>query len=305
MSASRAASAAWRVARFVFAAALVAFLVSRAGLGSLALADVRWGWLALGVGLVPFSIAVRAWSFGLVLNRDRVILGPVRLYRLTLVGAGLGLFLPTGAADLAKARWGLVAHGSAEEMVVSSVVDKLTSVLGVGLLGMAAAISASDALLAVVSAALVIAAAVPLFARWDWAWRTLVKLLAGGKVVDADRIATRARPRLGLVALMTAVSVLGWLVTYAIVLACVRAVGVDVGTMTVLGIAPLVTVSRLVPISAGGIGLGEVTMTALLARAGASETAAAQAALLQLGVLTLLPGAAGLVLLGAGTHATR
>jgi uncharacterized membrane protein YbhN (UPF0104 family) len=66
-----------------------------------------------------------------------------------------------------------------------------------------------------------------------------------------------------------------------------------------------VTVSRLVPISAGGIGLGEVTMTALLARAGAPETAAAQAALLQLGVLTLLPGAAGLVLLGAGTHATR
>src|SRR5450759_4583231 len=167
MSASRAASAAWRVARFVLAAALVAFLVSRAGFGALALADVRWGWLALGVGLVPFSIAVRAWSFGLVLNRDRVILGPVRLYRLTLVGAGLGLFLPTGAADLAKARWGLVTHGSAEAMVVSSVVDKLTSVLGVGVLGLGAAVAAADALLAAISIGLIAAAAVPLFARWD------------------------------------------------------------------------------------------------------------------------------------------
>ena len=74
------------------------------------------------------------WSFGLVLNSGRRILGPWELYRLTVVGVGLALFLPSGAADLAKARWGLVAHGSPEEMVVSSVVATLAQGIALGAL---------------------------------------------------------------------------------------------------------------------------------------------------------------------------
>ncbi len=303
MASSRWTTLAWRFMRFAVAGALLVWLASRAELGGLKLADLRWGWLALGVALVPLSLAVRSWSFGLVLNRERAILGPGRLYRLTLVGAGLALFLPTGAADLAKARWGLVAHGSAEEMVVSSVVDKLTSIVAVGLLGIAAAAAASDGTLAVLSGALAVAAAIPLFARWDSAWRALVRLLAGRREIDEERIASHARPPARLIAIVTAVSVLGWLVTYAIVFACVRAVGADVSVAAVLALAPLVTVSRLVPVSAGGLGLGEVTMASLLARAGAPEAVAAQAALVQLVALVLLPGAAGLVLLGIGARA--
>jgi uncharacterized membrane protein YbhN (UPF0104 family) len=302
MARSRAATIAWRAVRIAVALGLLGWLVSQAGLGDLSWSAVQWGWLLLAVVLVPFSLAIRAWSFGLVLNCERAILGPWALYRLTLVGAGLGLFLPTGAADLAKARWGLVAHGAAEEMVVSSVIDKLTSLVGAGLLGLIAAIVAGDPVLAVVSATLTVGGALPMFVRWDAAWHFLVRVLAAGRDVDVERVARHARPPVSLVAAMTGVSVLGWVVTYSIMFACARTVGADVGVSTVLALAPLVTVSRLVPISFGGLGLGEVTMTALLVRAGVPQSVAAQSALAQMAVLVLLPGAAGMVLLGLGTN---
>ncbi|MBU4555751.1 MAG: flippase-like domain-containing protein [Actinobacteria bacterium] len=300
---SRGTTLAWRLVRFLVAGVLLAWLVSWADVSGLATADLGLGWLALALCLVPLSIAVRAWNLGLVLNRERRVLSAWGLYRLTLVGAGLALFLPAGAADLAKARWGLVAHGSSEEMVVSAIVDKLTALLAVGLLGLIAALIAGDAVLAGVAGVVSLASLIPLFVRWDAAWRVLVKLLAGKREIDVDRVAHHARPPVILVAKLTGVSTIAWFVTYAVVYACVMAVDAPVSLATVMGIAPLVTISRLIPISAGGLGLGEVTMTALLVRAGVPETIAAQAAIMQLILLVLLPGVVGLIFLGMGTRA--
>ena len=71
----------------------------------------------------------------------------------------------------------------------------------------------------------------------------------------------------------------------------------------IFALAPFATLVRLVPVSAGGIGLGEITLAALLVRAGVPQQFAAQAALAQMVSLTFVPGAAGLVLLARGRRA--
>lgn len=297
---NRTLALAWRIARFVVAAALIGWLAWTAGLGTLDASALNWGWVALGLALVPFSMLLRALNFGLLLNREERLLGPWPLYRLTLIGAALGLVLPAGASDLVKARYGLVVHGHAEEMVVATVVDKLTSLTAVAALGAVAAWLTGDTPLALAALALTIGTALPLFLRWDAAWHLLVRVLAKGQDIDAEVVMMHARPPVWLLARVYAVSLAGWFVTYAIVCAGAFAVHAGVAVSTVFAIAPIATLTKLIPVSAGGLGLGELTMTALLARAGVAKDVAAQVALLQMLLLTLLPGAAGALIMAMG-----
>lgn len=291
-----------RWARVAVAILLVAFLAWRAGIGDLATVtkSLRPGWALAALALVPVSILIRAFNHSLLLNRDGRVIGLVDMTRLTLVGAGINLFIPMGAADLAKAHYGYRLHGHPERMIVSSVLDKITSLTAVGLLGLVGSIVAREPLMGVLAAAVGLASLVPFVAPGIMPWRWLIRVLAPRAEIAEDSLREAARAPLGRLLAVWAVSVAGWLVTYSIVYLCCLAVGADIGPAYVLALAPFATLARLVPISVGGIGLGEVTMVALLMRAGVPRDLAALAALLQLALAVLLPGAAGALLLAAG-----
>lgn len=300
---SSAARTAVRVVRVVAAVVLLGFLVWRSGLADIGThGRVDTAWLLAGLALIPFALALRAFNFGLLLNRDSRLLGFGDLMRLTLIGAGIGLVVPMGAADLMKARYGLAVHGSPERMVVSTVVDKLTSLTAVAAMGAVAAAVYGRWALAVTAAVILVASVVPVVVPSPRVWGWLTRVLARGssQIVDERVIIAQATPDAALLGRVYAVSVVGWVVSYLAVFAACRAAGADVAVGTVFALAPVATVARLVPVSVGGIGVGEVTLAALLASVGVAEQTAALAALLQLALLVLVPGAAGLVVLSLG-----
>ncbi|MDH4140212.1 MAG: flippase-like domain-containing protein, partial [Coriobacteriia bacterium] len=290
--------------RVAVAVGLVWLLASRAGLGDLAAQpwDLGWWAIAVGVAVVPLSVAVRAFNHTLLANMRVRVLEPWSAFRLALVGAGIALFLPTGAADAAKAHYGYRVYGHAEDMIVSSALDKLTSLTAVAAMGAMGGLVAREFVLAGVAAGVGVLTVVPFAAPRVVPWRLALRVLAPGSNPDDDVIASVSRPPGTRLALVYAVSAIGWLLTYAVVyLACV-AVGAQIAPSYILMLAPFTTLARMVPVSAGGIGLGEFTTAALLVRGGVEADLAARTALIAMVLLVLLPGAVGALLLAGGRH---
>ena len=291
------------LARIAVALGLVAFLLARSGvMRGDAFAGLVWWPVALGALVMPVSVGIRAYNLTLLTNVRTRILGPAEAMRLTLVGAGLSLVLPAGAADAAKAHYGYRTHGHAEEMIVSAALDKLTSLTALCLLAAAGGLVTGDAVTAGVATLACIATTVPFWAPRLVPWRLALRVLAPGHEADDAVIAAVSRPPVVRLALVYAVSIVGWFVTYAVLYLASRAVGAQVEAVHLFAIAPLTSLARMVPISAGGVGLGEVTYAGLLAAAGVPTDVASQAALVALALVVLAPGAVGLLLLAAGRY---
>lgn len=255
------------------------------------------GLLTSAIALVPLALAIRAYNHTLMLNRPLRVVGFSDAFALTIVGVALSMIVPLLASDILKARWGLKAYGSPESMVVSTALDKLTSLSAVALMGVAGAVAIDAWVVAVLAAVLAVCALVPFVVPDRMPWRRLVRFLAPGDAPDPDVIRRCARVPKGLLAWSLVVSLLGWVATYATTWLCLRAVGADVSVWTVAMLAPIATVMRLVPVSVGGIGVGEATLAAMLAAQGVSSTLAAKGVLISMLLLVIAPGAVGILLL--------
>jgi uncharacterized membrane protein YbhN (UPF0104 family) len=295
----RVALRALRVAVAVF---LVWFLWSRAGIEDLGeLVDsLDWRWVLAAAAVVPVALGIRALNLTLLTNRVRRVLGAWQSYRLTLIGVGANLFLPTGVSDLLKAHLGYRAYGSPEDIVLSTIFDKLTAITAVAAMGTVGAIIEREWVLV----ALTVGVAAVSLAPWVFSrvipWRWVLRLLAPGSDIDEETMRAAAKPPAPLLTKVVLVSVVGWVATYTVVYLSCQATGVPVSFAYVLAVAPLATIARTIPISAGGVGLGELTMAALFTRAGAPEELAVRAALLSMVLLVLVPGLIGVLLLTLG-----
>ncbi len=286
--------------RIAVALGLVGFLGWQAGIGNLAAGSIDWRLAALAAAIVPLSILVRAYNHALLLNQPTRILSLGQAYVLTLAGIGINLVVPTGAADLAKAHWGWRIHGNAEAMVVSSVLDKLTSLTALAAMGMLGALVAETPVLAAGAAVLLVLTLIPFVAPHLVPWKTALRFLAPGADVDPEAIASTARPPIALLLWVYAVSSAAWIVTYGVMWLCCLAVGAPVTPAEVLAFAPLSSLARLIPVSVAGIGVGEVTMAAMLGRVGVPSDEAALAVLLSMVLMVLAPGAVGAVIVARG-----
>lgn len=281
-------------ARAAVSAALLVLLVwrLRGETGSVSLESPSW--LLLAAALVPAAVGLRVASFMLLVNREERVIGFGHAIFLTLVGAGAGLFLPGGAGDLFKAALGARTAGSPEKIVASSIVDKLTSLAAVAFMGVTGSLIAGEdafALLAGVALGLSVA---PLVVPGVVPWRLVVRAL-GGRNANPDSLQRAVRTPWPVLAPVLAVSFAGWLVTYTVVFSCCRAAGAQVSASYVYSMAPLITLTSLIPISLAGLGLSQVTMSWLLIRAGVPQPVAISAAFFQLAV-NLAPGVVGIVL---------
>lgn len=297
-----AGSRLWRWIRTIVALALVGFLVSRAGLGDLASVreSIRPVYLLIALAIVPVSITVRAYNHSLLLNRGEQVISLQDMLQLTLVGVGINLFVPTGLADLAKAHYGYRVHGNPERMVISSVLDKVTSLTAVSLLGLVGSLIAGEPAMGLVSGAVFAGTLVPFLLPGLMPWRWVVRVLAPRADIAEERLAASATASWGLLLVVWAISLGAWILTFTSVYLCCLGVGAEVEISYIFALMPLSTLARLVPIAAGGIGLGEVTLAALLIRGGVAQELASQAALAQMLLLVLAPGTVGLLVLARG-----
>jgi hypothetical protein len=131
-----------RAIRIAVAVFLVWFLWSRAGIEDLGelVESLEWRWVVAAAAVVPVALGIRALNLSLLTNRARRVLGAWQSYRLTLIGVGANLFLPTGVSDLLKAHIGYRAYGSPEDIVLSTIFDKLTAITAVAAMGTVGAI---------------------------------------------------------------------------------------------------------------------------------------------------------------------
>ena len=289
-----------RVARIAVTIGLVGLLGWKAGVTELTSQPMDWRWAAVAFALTLPSVALRAYNHALLLNRPTKVLSFAQALRLTVVGVGIGLFVPSGAADFAKAYWGVRRHGSAEAMVVSVILDKLTSLSAVAAMGAVGGFWAARPVIGWAAVVLLILTLLPFAAPRIVPWGILLRFLAPGQDVDPRIVARVARPPLVLLLWVYVVSITGWLLTYAVLGACLRAFGADVPMADVLAFGPVSTIARLLPVSIAGIGLGEATLAALFMSVGVPAGVAARSVLLSMIALVLVPGAVGAVLLASG-----
>lgn len=260
-----------------------------------ALADADIGWLAIAVVLLPLATFVRVVSFMVLVNRQDRILTLRQAAYLTLIGAGVGLFLPVAVGDLVKARLASQAHGASEDMMTATILDKLTSLASVAAMGVVGAVMTRDLGLATVAVVIMVVSSLPFAFPRIVPWRLALRVVMPRQNIDEERLSAAIRTSAPLLTGVLAISTFGWTVSYVLIYALCRALHVHVSAEYVFATAPFMTLAGLLPISLGGIGVGQATLSALLARAGVPLGLAVRVSLLQLG-LFILPPLAGLLL---------
>lgn len=291
-------------------AALTAWLLLRLDLSGLHAALANAAWLPLGVALtvLPAALGVRAWRWKYLFADEARSVTFAGSMKLLLIGQGLNLFLPANSGDLAKSYFGYRWGGHKERVVAVSILDKCMALAGAALLGVPFALEQGEYLLALLSVPLLgpflCMLLFPTVARYSPLCRRCLEQLT---VLLRNRFDflhllehSRLTGRKIVVGLL--VSAGGWAITYVQLYLCLRSVTALLSLTHVLVAAPLLTLVRLNPLAANGIGSDEAAMMYFFAEV-QNPAAVVAAALLYRLITMVLPGLAGLLCLrGGGFH---
>lgn len=258
-------------------------------------------WLVLAMSIVPFNALIRAYSFFLIINKDDKKMSIKDTYALTLIGAALNLFLPASSGDIAKVYFGYRAHGLKEELLSTSIFDKLTSVIAVFALGTITACFLQLYKLSLFSLTITALSLVPLFLPRIVPWKLVNKLLdlVLKEKLNIEKLVSSSTLQNNLKLWVLAVSVFGWIVTYSGFFMICRMFDIDVSFIYVLAIAPIITIARLFPLTLSGLGSTEATVTYLFSSIGIAPTVAIVVSLFFQAMYVILPGIVGYFLIFA------
>ncbi|GAA2500872.1 lysylphosphatidylglycerol synthase transmembrane domain-containing protein [Winogradskya humida] len=298
-----------------------------------ALTGAHWGWVAAAVVLQIASIGAFACQHQYLLNALGVRIRRRRVMAITVAGTAISISVPAGAAVSAgySIREYERAGAPREIGAVSAIVNGLASIGGLALIYVAGgavvlmyssttSLTWRPLVIVGVLAALTFAAVAlgrrlaeappapsPSASPESVKQRGRVALYVHGLLVAA-REAWRAGAGLRIRDWCAVVgyAALNWLTDLLCLVACTRALGLDVNLITLAGIYLGVQIVRQVPLSPGGIGVIETALVAGLTTAGATAIIASAAVLIYrlLSCWILLPagGAAALFLRRAGTR---
>lgn len=281
--------------------ALLAVILWRADIASLSavLTLAIWPAVLFALVLLISSQALAALRWGLILGEPRPGWGV--LFRLYLMGAGVGLFLPTSVGgDAFRAAAAARLTGRPAATVSSVLLDRMSGVLALliyAAIGWIATPATVERLLG--------------GARWSGPSPLL--LLALGTLAAAGLIAVIARSRvervrrirdevvegirpllrqptrlaaiLGLALVVQALMLLLWLVL-------ATGLALPIPAETLLVGVPIVTLATLLPLTIAGLGVREGVWLFLLRASGISATAIVSFSLLYF-LVTLLAGTIG------------
>lgn len=289
----------WLVVRVAVAAGLLVALWAsgRLGLGHLARLEASWSLAAL-VGLVGGSLLLPVWRWWLLL-RVQGIPEPVgRTLWMTWAGYFGALFLPGGAGgDLAKGYLAVLQRPGARARAVSTILaDRALGLYSLLLLGVVAIwwlpaaggglfwLAASVAALWAGATAGAVGMLLPgvrgvafgfLPRAWREAWDdSFARYAAAPGALAACLAISLASNALVLLSFCVAAGALG------------ESVPVEAGFLA----GPLVVLANCLPLSPGGVGVGETTAEALFAMFGGTGGAAAVLLTRAVGVAAALPG---------------
>jgi uncharacterized protein (TIRG00374 family) len=287
------------VAILIAAAVAASTQTKRLGQGAALLTHIQWGWLVVAIAFELASLVVFARLQRWLLRAGGVRLGFGALFEITLAGNSLAVTLPGGAvwaaafafeqlrrrgADRVLAEWVILVAGALASFALFCILAT-----GVWVAGSQGPVASLRWLAVALAAIPVLAGAVSLAVRYSsWARRRWSALLRSAErlVPQSGRAAAllrlfwsrvrRVRPGLGGWLVAFALALANWLCNCATLIACALALGAHVHWRGLLVAYALAQISASLPITPGGIGVVEGSLTFALIAYGqnASEAVA-------------------------------
>ena len=248
--------------------------------------------------MVPATLA-RAWRWHYLLIRRGIPVSMLSITNATFIGMALNLFLPASAGDVVRSYYGWKQYGHKEEMLATSLSDKVVALFSLFLLGAAGGFFCGNTKLALCASVLSIPAAVVLLFPARWLWNALAMLAKRilKKELDVELLMNSFHMKLTTFIGALVISIAGWMITNLMYFLAVWAVGARIGMGYTFAIAPLINILRMLPISISGLGSADALMVKLLGGVGIGANLTLAASMIVNLTLIVLPGAIGAVLM--------
>lgn len=249
--------------------------------------------------LIPISILMRAYRFCLIINKDNGLITIKDSFRLVVIALSLNIFMPASLGDIAKAYYGYKKHNIREAMLSSSVIDKLTGIVGVLLLGSIGSIVLGlHAFSIAITFTLIIFYLLTFYPRcMPWGFINKMLKVTVKKSLDMESIIQSYRLSKKLKIKIIALSSIGWVVTYTQFYLVMLAFSVDASFIYVLAISPLLTFAKLIPVTLLGLGSQELVVIYFFGLIGITPTMSTLVSLTSTILYRILPGVAGIFVL--------
>ena len=228
---------------FVFKFIDIEFLIASLG-------EIRTVYLLLGISLLPVGFLMRAYRWGSILSQPGDLISLRDLFLLTLVGVSLSFVLPASLGDIARAYYGYKRSGLKEEMLSSSLVDKIMGLLAITVLGTVSSLVHELYAYSLVCFLLTIGFVVLIFFPALIPWRLISRItrIVARSDIDAQRLLESFTLSNGVKFLALALSVLAWFVSYGQFYLICLALSINVAPTYMFVMAPMITIMGLLTV---------------------------------------------------------
>ena len=263
-----------------------------------ALPQIQPGMLLLATFSYFITIAVRSYRLQLILNVRTRRINFKDAYVITLIGFALNLFIPATLGDIARSYYGYKIYGIKEEMLSTSLVDKMFALCSLFLIGAISGFVMGYGLLGGFSLFCAVLTVIPLLFPNLIPWGLLNTLLAyinksldKEKLLEAFRLTTHKKlAAMGL-------SFVVWLSASLFFYLVCAAFPVKVSLSYVVLIMPMMTIARLFPFTINALGPPEVAVAYFFHLIGIDSTLAVTISLLANLFSSVIPGMLGFLLI--------
>ena len=258
------------------------------------LQQVRIDVVLLAIGVYFFNILIRAYRFQIIINTHEKKIGLKDAYIITLVGIALNMVVPATLGDVARSYYGYRLYGIKEEMLSTTLVDKIFALSSLFILGTVSAYFMGYSLLCFVSLCAAVISFIPITFPQIIPWNLLNLILRRiNRSLDSEKLLVAFRlPRPLKLAVML-ISLAGWLCTCVFFYVLCQAFPVSVSLGYVIAIMPILTIVRLFPFTVNALGPMEVAVAYFFSVIGINSTLAVFISLSSNVIASIIPGIVG------------
>lgn len=254
----------------------------------------------LGVAMLSYflTIAIRAYRLQIILNTRTTLIGFKDAYVITLIGFALNIFIPATLGDIAKSYYGYKIYGIKEEMLSTSLVDKMFALCSLFLIGTISGFVMGYAFLGVVSLICALVSFIPLLFPESIPWNIVNAVLRRfQKSLDRDKLLEAFRLPPGRKILVMGLSMAVWACTSVYFYILCTAFPVTVSLGYVIVIMPILTIVRLFPFTINALGPSEVAVAYFFHLIGINSTLAVVISLVANVLSSIIPGTLGFLII--------
>jgi uncharacterized membrane protein YbhN (UPF0104 family) len=254
------------------------------------------------------NIAIRAYRWQIIFNKDGKQLALQEAYLVTLTGIALNMVIPATLGDIARSYYGYKLYGGKEEMLSTTLVDKMFALCSLFLIGAVSGYMVQQYVLCFVSLGSAVLTFIPIAFPRIVPWQSVNTLLRVVKrSLDREKLLKAfTLPPLLKSGILT-LSVGAWLATCVYFYILCLAFPVTVSFKYILLIMPILTIVRLFPFTINALGPTEVAVAYFFGKIGIQPTLAVLISLTSNLISSVIPGVIGLgiILLYEYTNKSR